>query len=125
MTIKCLNGTTTTLDADMVRQNLSGVLLTPESPGYEEARSIWNAMIGKKPALIVRCQNTQDVCAAVNFARKNDLLLAVRGGGHNIAGKAQGRITSKDNEEHPSFAPFGSTRRPSPQSSSDAPTCAF
>ncbi|WP_025918178.1 FAD-binding oxidoreductase [Herminiimonas sp. CN] len=70
------------------RAALRGPLLLPDDPGYDEARSIWNAMIDRRPALIARCSGTSDVMSAVNFAREHDLLLAVRGGGHNIAGNA-------------------------------------
>ena len=66
--------------------SLRGDLLTSESPGYDEARSIWNAMIDKKPALIARCAGVADVIESVNFAAKRQLRLAVRGAGHNIAG---------------------------------------
>jgi FAD/FMN-containing dehydrogenase len=65
-----------------------GRLLLPNSPGYDEARSIWNAMIDRQPGLILQCKNADDVARAVRFARENDLLVAVRGGGHNIAGNA-------------------------------------
>jgi FAD/FMN-containing dehydrogenase len=68
--------------------SLRGKLLTPASAGYEEARTIWNAMIDRRPALIAQCCGTADVMRAVEFARKNDLLITVRGGGHNIAGNA-------------------------------------
>jgi FAD/FMN-containing dehydrogenase len=68
--------------------SLPGRLLTPGSPGYNESRTIWNAMIDRKPGLIVRCTTTADVTRAVRFAREHDLILAVRGGGHNIAGNA-------------------------------------
>lgn len=70
------------------KNQLRGDLLTPGEPGYDDARSIWNAMIDRKPALIARCAGVSDVMNAVSFARENDLLLAVRSGGHNIAGKA-------------------------------------
>ena len=56
--------------------------------GYDEARQIWNAMIDRKPALIARCKSAEDVVQAVKFARTNDLLVSIRGGGHNIAGNA-------------------------------------
>ncbi len=65
---------------------LRGELIQPQEHGYDEARAIWNAMIDGRPALIVRCSGVADVIAAVDFARDNDLLLAVRGGGHSIAG---------------------------------------
>jgi FAD/FMN-containing dehydrogenase len=73
---------------DAFKATLRGPVLQPGGPGYDEARSIWNAMIDKRPALIVRCAGTADVMLAVNFARENGLPLAVRGGGHNIAGSA-------------------------------------
>ena len=65
-----------------------GPVLTADSPGYDEARQVWNKMIDKRPALIVRCTGTADVVTAVNFAREHNILLAVRGGGHNVAGNA-------------------------------------
>ncbi len=65
---------------------LNGRLIEPDDTDYDPARSVWNGMIDKKPALIARCRDAADVVQAVNFARKNDQLIAVRGGGHNIAG---------------------------------------
>lgn len=73
---------------DAFADQLRGSLLQPGGPGYEEARKVWNAMIDKRPRLIARCQGTADVIAAVNFARDLDLRLAVKGGGHNVAGDA-------------------------------------
>jgi FAD/FMN-containing dehydrogenase len=70
------------------RAGLRGALLQPGDAGYDAARSIWNAMIDRRPALVVRCAGTADVMAAVVFARDHGLPLAVRGGGHNIAGNA-------------------------------------
>jgi len=70
------------------QQGLRGRLAVPGSDDYEQARTIWNAMIDRRPALAVRCAGAADVIRAVRFARENDLLLAVRGGGHNIAGNA-------------------------------------
>lgn len=70
------------------RAALGGTLLTPEDPGYEEARHVWNGMIDRRPALIVRCAGVADVIQAVQFARSEHLLLAIRGGGHNVAGNA-------------------------------------
>ena len=69
-------------------KSLEGRVLTPPSPDYETARSIWNAMIDRRPALIARCKTAADVAQAVRFAAQHDLVLAVRGGGHNIAGNA-------------------------------------
>jgi FAD/FMN-containing dehydrogenase len=67
---------------------MRGALLRPGEAGYDESRTIWNAMIDRRPALIARCAGAADVMLAVNFARENGLLLAVRSGGHNIAGNA-------------------------------------
>jgi FAD/FMN-containing dehydrogenase len=68
--------------------SLIGDVLRPDHPAYNSARSLYNAMIDKHPALIVRCRGTPDVVRALEFAHRHDLLVAVRGGGHNIAGKA-------------------------------------
>jgi hypothetical protein len=70
------------------QQGLRGRIASPGSEDYEQARTIWNAMIDRKPALTVRCLGAADVMRSVRFARDNDLLIAVRGGGHNIAGNA-------------------------------------
>ena len=67
---------------------LRGKVLDPSADGYDEARTIWNATIDRWPALIVRCAGASDVMRAVRFATDNQLLIAVRGGGHNIAGNA-------------------------------------
>jgi hypothetical protein len=71
-----------------LKLNLRGELLLPQEEGYDKARTVWNEMIDKKPALIVKCAGPSDVIRAVNFARKNNLLVSVKGGGHNFAGKA-------------------------------------
>jgi FAD/FMN-containing dehydrogenase len=68
--------------------SLSGRLIRREDDDYDEKRAVWNGMIDKEPALIVRCDDVDDVVASVNLARENHLLLAVRGGGHNVAGTA-------------------------------------
>ena len=65
-----------------------GELSQPADFAYEKARKIWNASIDKHPGIIARCAGTADVMAAVNFARENGLLVAVRGGGHNVSGRA-------------------------------------
>jgi len=75
-----------TLDA--LRQTLRGNLCLAQEAGYDEARTIWNAMIDRHPGAVVRCRGTADIIRAVRFAREHALLLAVRGGGHNIAGNA-------------------------------------
>ena len=79
------------LSSDQIAQLKSvfrGYLITPDDSHYDYARKIWNGMFDKHPALIAQCICTADVIQAVNFARDNNLLVAVRGGGHNSAGKA-------------------------------------
>jgi len=71
-----------------LQQGLRGRVAVPGTDDYEQARTIWNAMIDRRPALAVRCAGAADVIRAIRFARENDLVLAVRGGGHNIAGNA-------------------------------------
>ena len=73
---------------DDFKAGLRGALLCPDDVGYEEARKVWNGMIDRHPAMIVRCTGVADVLAAVRFARAHNLLVAVRGGGHNVAGHA-------------------------------------
>ena len=70
------------------RATVRGEVLLPTDHAYESARKIYNAMIDKRPSLIVQCANAADVVSAVRFARRHGLLAAVRGGGHNVAGKA-------------------------------------
>jgi len=65
-----------------------GSLILSNDERYEDARHIWNAIIDKRPGAILRCRGTADVVAAVNFARDNNVLVAVRGGGHNVGGRA-------------------------------------
>lgn len=77
-----------TTDLDNFSARIRGSLIYPDSPTYDEARAIWNSMIDKRPALIVRCAGAADVIEAVKFANQNNLLVAVRGGGHNVAGNA-------------------------------------
>ncbi len=67
---------------------IRGMALRPGDQGYDEARKIWNGMINRRPALIVRCVGTADVIACVKLAREEGLPLAIRGGGHNVAGSA-------------------------------------
>src|SRR5262245_39149444 len=71
-----------------LQTQVQGEVLRPRDEGYDEARKVWNGMIDKRPALIVRCTGLADIIAAVTFAREHNLLVSVRGGGHNIAGKA-------------------------------------
>ena len=65
-----------------------GDLITPDHHDYDDARAVWNGTVDRRPRLIARCSGTADVAAAVRFARDRDLEIAVRGGGHNVAGTA-------------------------------------
>ena len=83
--------TTAVTPADRVRSlaaALSGELLTPADADYDAARRVHNGLVDKRPALIARCLHTADVVAGVNFGRDEGLEISVRGGGHNVAGKA-------------------------------------
>jgi len=85
------NGTDAILEEATVQDfaaDLRGRLLRPGDDGYDDARKVWNGMIGRRPALIARCAGTADVIAAVRFAREHGLLVSVKGGGHNITGNA-------------------------------------
>ncbi|MGH6761159.1 MAG: FAD-binding oxidoreductase [Phyllobacterium sp.] len=91
ITVNKLNGGKAQIKADdlaALRSALRGEIALPGDDGFDRARTIWNAMIDRKPAAVIRCQGTSDVMEAVRFASKHGLLVAVRGGGHNIAGKA-------------------------------------
>src|SRR5579859_5494864 len=71
-----------------LRSRFRGELFLPGDRGYEEQRAVWNGAIDRRPALIARCTGARDVQEAVRFARERELLVSVRGGGHNIAGLA-------------------------------------
>jgi FAD/FMN-containing dehydrogenase len=73
---------------DQLGSLLNGGLVTPSNPDYEEARRVHNGLIDRRPAVIVRCRGTADVADALSFAREHDLEVAVRGGGHNVAGRS-------------------------------------
>ena len=73
---------------DQLAEGFRGSLLRPEDAGYEDARQVRNGLIDRHPALIVQCHGTADVVAAVNMAREHNVLVSVRGGGHNVAGNA-------------------------------------
>ncbi|BCW44274.1 FAD-binding oxidoreductase [Arthrobacter sp. StoSoilB5] len=77
-----MNGTA----LDGLRDQLRGQLITPEDPDYDSARAVFNAMVDKRPAGIVRVAQVADVIAGVNFARENSMPLAIRGGGHSAPG---------------------------------------
>ena len=77
------------LDATTIEElkaSLRGELIQPNDGGYDEARSLYNGMIDKRPRLIARCADVADVMTAVRFGRENNLLVAIRGGGHNGPG---------------------------------------
>ncbi|MSR23100.1 MAG: FAD-binding oxidoreductase [Gemmatimonadetes bacterium] len=74
--------------ADELRARTRGPVFEPGVPGYDDARSIWNGMIDRHPALVLRCIGTADVIAGIHFARTHGLPLCVKGGGHNVAGLA-------------------------------------
>ncbi|MBF9030353.1 FAD-binding protein [Rhodobacterales bacterium HKCCE3408] len=71
-----------------LKSDFAGSVLTDGDAGYDDARALWNAMIDRRPTLIARCRNTSDVSRAVRFARAQGLPVAIRGGGHNVAGHA-------------------------------------
>ena len=72
---------------DAFRKAFRGEVLLPGEAGYDAARTVWNAAIDRRPGLIARCRTQNDVVLAVQFARANGILLAVKGGGHNVAGR--------------------------------------
>src|SRR4051812_34671999 len=85
---RCIVTTLTSAEIDNFKSALRGQLIQPHDPGYDDTRKIWNAMIDRRPALIVRSAGAADVMQCIGLARQHALLLAVRGGGHNIAGNA-------------------------------------
>ena len=91
MSAKTLDGREIELKGDLVdrwQTRLRGPVFSPGEEGYRASRTLWNAMIDRRPAVIVRCLGTADVVECVRFAREHDLLLCIKGGGHNIAGLA-------------------------------------
>jgi FAD/FMN-containing dehydrogenase len=79
---------TSTASAPPLEESFRGDVIRPADPRYDTARAVWNGMIDKRPALIARCTGVADVVAAIRYARANALPLAIRGGGHNVAGNA-------------------------------------
>lgn len=91
MKMRTREGRTIDLEQDALqglKTRLRGSVILPGDAGYDDSRTVWNAMIDRKPALVVRCLGVADVIACVRFAREHDLLLSIKGGGHNIAGLA-------------------------------------
>ncbi len=91
LTLATLDAGPKSLDAAALaglRSSLDGDAIAAGDPGYDEARTIWNAMIDRKPGLVVRCRSAADVERAVGFAAEHGLLTAIKGGGHNIGGNA-------------------------------------
>src|SRR6478609_6462982 len=91
LTVRSLTASAKSISQDTVaalRGKLRGVVVLPGEDGYDTARSIWNAMIDRRPGLVVRCLGAADVINAIKLARDERLLVAVRSGGHNIAGNA-------------------------------------
>src|SRR5688572_21562013 len=91
MQVKTIAGGEIALDEGMINQlkmAVRGPVLLPGDGAYEESRTVWNGIIDNRPALVVRCLGTADVIASVRFAREHQLLLCIKGGGHNIAGLA-------------------------------------
>src|SRR5258708_840787 len=77
-----------TIELQAFKSAFRGQLLEPEDAGYDEARKLWNASVDKRTKLIARCSGVPDVVDAVNCGRTNSLLTAIRGGGHNVGGRA-------------------------------------
>ena len=91
LTIETTDGGSTTIsneDLEALGASLRGSCSGPGEDSFEEARTLWNAMIDRKPGLVIHCRGTADVMQAVRFARTHNLRTAIRGGGHNIAGSA-------------------------------------
>jgi len=91
LSLRTIDGNRVSLDKETIAglaAQLRGTVIPPDSPAYDEARQIWNAMIDRRPGLIVRCHGAADVLQCVRLARQHRLLTAVRGAGHNIAGNA-------------------------------------
>ena len=78
------------LQFEQLRERAMGDVIVPKDAAYDETRSLWNALIDKRPAAILRATSAEDVATAVTFARSHELKVSVRGGGHNIAGTASG-----------------------------------
>src|SRR5688572_31669709 len=91
MRARTLDGDEVEVSRDNVnswKARLRGPVLAPDDAGYEDSRTVWNSMISRRPAIVARCLGAADVIECVRFAREHNLLLSIKGGGHNIAGLA-------------------------------------
>jgi FAD/FMN-containing dehydrogenase len=91
MRARTMDGQEIDLPQDVVtgwKARLRGPVLAPGDVGYDDSRTVWNSMIDRRPAIVARCRGVADVIECVRFAREHDLLLCIKGGGHNIAGLA-------------------------------------
>jgi len=77
-----------TATAEKLQGQVKGQVVLPDAPGYDDVRKVWNAMIDRRPAVIVQCAAADDVSRAIQFAREHGLEISIRGAGHNIAGNA-------------------------------------
>jgi FAD/FMN-containing dehydrogenase len=93
-----------TAAVDALKASLRGELLRAGDDGYDEARKVWNGMIDKRPGLIARCAGVADVISAVDFARTHQLLMSVRGGGHNIPGNQLGNAANRISAQETAFS---------------------
>jgi FAD/FMN-containing dehydrogenase len=74
------------VDVGRVRRSVAGQVMLPGDDGYDSGRALWNAMVDRRPAVVVRCASSADVAAAIEFSRINDLEVGVRCGGHSVLG---------------------------------------
>ena len=75
-----------TFTMEQLRDRVRGVVITADDDGYDQARRVYNAMIDRRPRVVIRCANAGDVMASVDYARDNELDLALRGGSHSVPG---------------------------------------
>jgi FAD/FMN-containing dehydrogenase len=88
LNLRTLNGSPICIDRQQLSDAIAAPLVFPDSPAYHATRAVWNAMIDRRPSVIVQAQNESDVSAAIRFAAQPRLAVAIRSGGHNIAGSA-------------------------------------
>src|SRR4029453_19473725 len=105
----------TDLAFSRLRSHLRGTLVLPGDEGYDDARAVWNAAIDRRPAAVVHCADPTDVVRALEFARARSLPVAVRGGGHGLAGKATfdgGLVNDRSPMQHGDGGPPRRRARP-------------